>query len=122
MQGFNFSERATRPKFAANQGDVPVGRRVNDLLAYAAEVAAANEYTFPVVLEGCDRVVAAMILGDTTEAPAVLTKIVGELIEAEQTDRVYDHNDPESEPGEKFRQSAAGIARDAVLADIEAAR
>lgn len=112
--------RRFRPKLCPNQADIPVGQRINDLLAMANEIAAANNHTFPIRLLPADRLRAAMRLPNLDHPTQWLIWIVGELIEARHAEITYDHNDPDTQPPEVYVASAAGLARDAILADLEA--
>jgi hypothetical protein len=107
-----------RPRFAGDQATVPAGRRINDLLAYARDVAGLTAPDEPLVLSGRDRITAAMLLPDHADPSGVLAAIIGELHTAQSHERNGDHNARDLDEAEEHRAAAAELARDAVLTDI----
>jgi len=111
-----------RLRFRPDQSDVPPADRSADLVRLAEFVASVTDPAQTVALEAEDRLLLAMALPNLPDERThrLLLDMVAELHTAEMHDRSGDHNQHDAQQAEVHRQSAAGLARDAVNADLQA--
>lgn len=120
MTIFDPAARLLRLSFHRDQHRIPAGRRINDLQALAQEIADSTATDLPLELTGADRVTVAMLLPNHPDPSRVLLDIVGEIHAGQQHELDDDHNQADPEQAAIHYGCAQTLARDAVLAEVEA--
>lgn len=113
-----------RLTFNDDQATVPAATRATDLLDRAKFIADNTDPFQLLELAPEDRLPLAMALPNLPDEDTerLMLNMVAELHTAEQHDLSDDHNQHDAQQAEVHRQSAAGLARDAVEADLRVPR